>query len=77
MVKLELEFNYVAYNYGSNLPAREKVFPGTKFCRLQCIEDGMNSVGGNTEDRKGKLTFIRLKDNLRNKPRRYTLLRKK
>lgn len=60
-----------------HLSAREKVFPGTKFCRVQCIEDGMNNVGDNTEDRKGRLTFTRLKDNLRNKPSRYTLLGEK
>ena len=28
-------------------------FPGTKFCRIQCTERGMQDGGGNTENRKG------------------------
>lgn len=77
MVELGLECNYVAYNYESNIPAREKILPGTKFWRVQCIENGMNNMDGNTEDRKGKLAFTMLKGNLKNKSSWYTLLGKK
>ena len=53
MVELGLECNSVVYCYVSNIPAKGKVFPGTKFCRIQCIERGMKDGSGNTENRKG------------------------
>lgn len=46
-------------------PSKGKVFPGTKFCSVQCVEDGVDNEGDNTENIKGKLTLTMLKDNLR------------
>lgn len=43
----------------------KKVFPWTKFYKVQRVEDSMNSEGSNTENRKDRLTITMSKDNLR------------